>query len=134
VDNLSDGTPRIASYSVPAPNGSWESSANGVYQIILQNGEVSDTANNTISQAVIGSFTVSIAGPAAVQPQIASISISSGSSVVTVNGTAGVEHILEATSDLASWNPIATNTPSGGTFTFADSASGSPRFYRVTIH
>ena len=133
VDNTSDGTPRIASYSVPAPNGAWESSDNGVYQIVLQDGEVSDTANNTLNETIVGTFVVSIEEPAAVRPQISSISISSGSSVVTVNGTAGVEHVLDASSDLGTWESIATNTPSGGTFTFADSVSGGTRFYRVTI-
>ncbi|MGZ8920146.1 MAG: hypothetical protein ACXW3L_04100, partial [Limisphaerales bacterium] len=133
VDNASDGTPRIATYSILAPQGSWESSDNGIYQIILQDGEVSDTANNTLSEQTVGTFTVSIEQPAAVPPQISSISINSGSSVVTVNGTAGLEHVLEATSDMFVWNPIATNTPSGGTFTFADPASGGTRFYRVTV-
>ena len=133
VDNNSDGTPRTATYTVPAPNGLWESSDNGVYQIVLQNGEVSDTANNALTETTAGTFSVSIEQPAAVQPQISSISISSGSSVVTVNGTAGVEHVLDASSDLATWESIATNTPSGGTFTFADSVSDGTRFYRVTI-
>jgi len=132
VDTPSDGTPRTAVYAVPAPGGLWDSSDNGVYVIHLQEGEVTDTANNAAPAGSIGSFTVSIAS-APSQPQIASIARTEVSYVVTVNGTAGAEHVLEATQNMTSWSAVATNTPSSSTFVFEDSAVGEARFYRVTI-
>ena len=132
VDTPSDGTPRTAVYTVPAPGGLWDSSDNGVYVIHLQEGEVTDTANNAATGGSIGSFTVSIAS-APSQPQIASIAKTELSYVVTVNGTAGAEHVLEATQNMTSWSAVATNTPSSSTFVFEDGAVGEARFYRVTV-
>jgi hypothetical protein len=71
--------------------------------------------------------------PARSQPQIASISKTEFSYVVTVNGTAGAQHVLEATANMSAWSPVATNTPDSATFVFEDSAVGEARFYRVTI-
>jgi hypothetical protein len=131
IDNSTDGTPRTATYSVTAPDGTWDSADNGVYQIILQNNEVRDVVNNAAAQTLLGTFTVDIAGPVSA-PQIVSISNNGTSSVVTVDGTAGAEHVLEACSDFATWLPIATNTPTTAQFIFQDSSAGATRFYRVT--
>ena len=61
VDTLSDGTPRVASYSVNAPGGMWDAADNGLYQVVIQSGQVMDTLNNAIAESVLGSFTVAIA-------------------------------------------------------------------------
>lgn len=60
ADLPADGTPRTATYSVSAPGGSWDAADNGTYQVILQNGEVTDTSNNAIPEAALGAFTVAI--------------------------------------------------------------------------
>ena len=60
VDTLTDGTPRTASYSIPAPNGTWSAADNGAYTITILNGQVTDTFNNSIAESVLGSFTVAI--------------------------------------------------------------------------
>jgi hypothetical protein len=61
VDTPTDGTPRIATYSVAAPGAAWDAADNGSYQIVLQAGEVTDTLNNAIDEVVLGGFTVAIA-------------------------------------------------------------------------
>ncbi len=61
VDTPTDGTPRIASYSAPAPGGIWDAADNGSYQITIQNRQVTDTANNAIAETVLGTFTVAMA-------------------------------------------------------------------------
>ena len=131
LDISTDGTPRTATYSVIAPDGSWDSADNGIYQIILQSGEVRDVVNNAAAQTLLGTFTVDIAGPATA-PQIVSISNNGVSSSVTVEGTAGFEHILEASNNFSTWTAVATNTPTTARFTFQDSTTGATRFYRVT--
>jgi hypothetical protein len=60
VDNATDGTPRIASYSVTAPGGSWDQTDNGTYQVTLRGGEVTDTSNNAIAEQTLGTFAVNI--------------------------------------------------------------------------
>lgn len=60
VDTPTDGTPRVASYSAPAPGGNWDAGDNGSYQITMQNGQVTDTSNNAIPESVLGTFTVAI--------------------------------------------------------------------------
>ncbi len=60
VDTTSDGTPRVASYSINAPGGTWDVADNGSYQLTIQNGQVADIFNNSIAEAVLGSFTVAI--------------------------------------------------------------------------
>jgi len=60
ADLPADGAPVTATYSIPAPGGSWEVADNGVYQVLLMENEVEDTFNNTIPQTVLGSFNVAI--------------------------------------------------------------------------
>lgn len=51
----------------------------------------------------------------------------------TVATTANFTNIVEASSDLSVWSPIATNVPSAASFSFTDTnvASQTRRFYRV---
>lgn len=60
VDEQTDGTPRTASYSIDAPGGLWDASDNGPYDIVLNYGEVSDTAGNEVPETALGSFVVNI--------------------------------------------------------------------------
>jgi hypothetical protein len=60
ADLPADGSPLTATYSIPAPGGSWEAAANGVYQVLLMENEVEDTFNNAIPQTALGSFSVAI--------------------------------------------------------------------------
>ena len=72
ADLPADGTPITATYSIPAPGGSWDAADNGSYEIVLLENEVEDTFNNAIPQATLGSFSVAIsttiAGQLAVTP------------------------------------------------------------------
>src|SRR6185295_6644765 len=54
VDPSTDGTPRVASYSIPAPGGVWDAGDNGPYQITLQGEQVKDTFTNSMLEAVLG--------------------------------------------------------------------------------
>jgi hypothetical protein len=72
ADLPADGTPITATYSIPAPGGSWDAADNGSYEVVLLENEVEDTFNNAIPQATLGSFSVAIsvasAGQLAVMP------------------------------------------------------------------
>jgi hypothetical protein len=61
VDVESDGTPRVATYSTPAPSGGWSWLTNGVYTIVLGANEVCDTSTNYIATGTLGTFVCAIA-------------------------------------------------------------------------
>lgn len=80
VDATSDGTPRTATYAMPAPGETWGPADNGTYDIVIQEGEVADVFNNAISEALLGSLVVDI--PESLQALVVStttISVPEGS-------------------------------------------------------
>ena len=63
VDVNANGTPRTATYSVPAPAGGWANGSNGTYTIALQASQVSDVAGNFAAAQNVGSFQVAVPTP-----------------------------------------------------------------------
>jgi nucleoid DNA-binding protein len=51
---------RIVTYAVGAPGGIWDASANGTYEIVLLEGQITDTQGNAITPGRLGSFLVDI--------------------------------------------------------------------------
>src|SRR5439155_8593361 len=49
IDQPGDGSPRVATYTVDAPDGSWDSADNGLYNVTLRPGEVGDTSGNSVA-------------------------------------------------------------------------------------
>ena len=60
LNELSDGTPRVATYSCAAPPGGWDAADNGTYQVFLRENQVFDTANNPATAGLLGTFQISI--------------------------------------------------------------------------
>ncbi len=60
VNTAGNGTPRTATYSIAAPGGKWDAADKGKYTVAVKAGEVSDTSNNKIAAANLGSFTVDV--------------------------------------------------------------------------
>lgn len=60
ADLPTNGSPMVATYSFPAPGGTWDSSDNGSYFITLLGDEVADVSGNAASQQLLGSFSVAI--------------------------------------------------------------------------
>lgn len=58
ISSSSNGSPRTATYRINAPGGSWDTTEIGTYTINLQANQVSDTSNNFVSAATLGSFRV----------------------------------------------------------------------------
>jgi|GEM_PF-2693543 len=58
------GSPRVATYQIAGPGGSWDIADNGSYSVVLQPNQVSDTSNNNfVASGVLGSFSASIPIP-----------------------------------------------------------------------
>jgi subtilisin-like proprotein convertase family protein len=62
VDNNTDGTPRVATYQLTPPGGSWDYLDNGTYTVSVESGQVTDTGNNAVAAAALGTFAVDIVG------------------------------------------------------------------------
>lgn len=61
VDVNTNGTPRIATYSIVPPGGSWDLADNGTYNVVMQAFQVFDGLGHSIAPGNIGSFTVMVA-------------------------------------------------------------------------
>ena len=83
ADLPSDGTPCTASYSVPAPGGTWDAADDGTYQLVLRESEVEDIHNNATPQTMLGSFKVALTST---DPGILAVSPSGG---LSSSGAAG---------------------------------------------
>jgi hypothetical protein len=83
VDVNSNGSPRVATYSVTAPGGTWNGSDNGAYTVLVQAGEVADMGGNPAGAGSIGGFQVSI-----FDPSIPTATANLASLTLSANGTA----------------------------------------------
>lgn len=64
VDIATNGTPRLATYSVSPPGGgTWTAAQNGTYTISMAGGQVLDTENAAVPAGVLGQFDVAIPVP-----------------------------------------------------------------------
>ena len=62
VDNSSNGSPRVATYQVNAPGGTWNTTDNGAYTISMQTNQVSDVASpaNVVIAGSLRAFNLSL--------------------------------------------------------------------------
>jgi hypothetical protein len=58
VNINTNGTSRIATYSIVPPGGSWDFADNGTYNVVMQANAVRDGIGNPVAAGNIGSFTV----------------------------------------------------------------------------
>jgi hypothetical protein len=63
IDKNWNGSPRIATYQVAAPGGTWGAEDNGVYTINVQPNEVKDIYGSYVAAGRLGQFTVSVVPP-----------------------------------------------------------------------
>ena len=67
VDQSTDGTPRVATYTITPPGGTWDGADNGTYTIALRTGEVTDTTGKAVPASAVATFTVHVTDPAVPQ-------------------------------------------------------------------
>lgn len=60
VNAPGNGAVRIATYSVPAPDGTWSSADNGTYTVTMHAGAVTDTSGNAVAPVTLGLFQVNV--------------------------------------------------------------------------
>lgn len=78
IDKTGNGSPRIATYRITAPGGTWNEADNGTYTIALQANQVGDVSNNLMSAATLGSFQVNLDTTAPTVSQLVASNITAG--------------------------------------------------------
>jgi CSLREA domain-containing protein len=63
VDINSNGSPRVATYSIAPPGGGWDTADNGPYNLVMQASQVADNLGNFVAAGTLGTFTVNIVPP-----------------------------------------------------------------------
>ncbi len=58
ISTPQSGSPPTATYQINAPGGRWDLADNGIYTLILEPNQVSDTSGNFIPTATLGTFLV----------------------------------------------------------------------------
>lgn len=134
VDQPTNGSPRTATYQVPAPGGIWDSTDNGSYQIGTEFEKVFDTSANFVPPETLGSFNVSIAD--STPPSVALNSLSTN--VNQPNRQTGSDFGVTGSASDADSGILATayhffiSTYASGTWsTPVDQGAGGPS---ITLH
>jgi hypothetical protein len=100
VNQSSDGTPRIATYRVNAPSGTWGPADDGTYAITMQSNQVADTAGRFVVGEHIGTFTVSTANALTLSGVAASGVTSNGATVTWTSDQAADSQVEYGTTSL----------------------------------
>ncbi len=121
IDTAGNGTPRTATYLVPAPGGSWDATDNGTYTVALLEAAVQDIGGTATPGQILGTFQVSIA-TSAVAPVITegATATATMSEDGSPNAFVLVLHATDADSATLAWS-VATQAGHG---TAAVSAGG----------
>jgi hypothetical protein len=140
VDTAGDGTPRTATYRIPAPGGTWDTADNGAYGITVRASQVSDTSTNYVVSSQIGTFDVNISAPDTTAPAASAsasdVTLAGGANhtfTVTYTDNAAVKVSTLDGSDLRVTGPNGFNQLA--TFLSVDTpGDGTPRTatYRIT--
>ena len=133
--NASDdsGVERVEFYANSSLVGT-DSAAPYSTSTTLQPGTYAVTAKAYDAAGVSGTsaaVTITVREATTQRPVFTSIARSGDSIMLTVSGTSGVPHALQASSGLSNWATIDTKTPVNGTITFTDTATNPMRFYRA---
>ena len=119
--SFGDGATSIAQY----PAHTYATNGNFTVTLIATDGETFATNSFTLN--------ASLAAPAVAQWVAGSASMVAKKFHISAAGSDGASYIIEATTNLKTWTPLITNTPTGGLLLFTDTASTNLlyRFYRI---
>ena len=107
-----NGTPRTATYQIVGPAGVWDSTDNGLYSVLMEPNQVSDTSNNNfVASGLIGTFTVDIPIPNTLRIEAESMNLNTYR--IEANGSASGGQLLSLKNGGATETGLATYTFTG---------------------
>jgi IgA Peptidase M64 len=83
--------------------------------------------NHVLSNSVSWTVSIGLTNLRLTSPR----ALAGGLFAVTITGTAPYGFVIQASTNLANWVPVATNTLTGGAFDYTNNAGVSPRFFRT---
>jgi large repetitive protein len=130
VDVATDGTPRVATYSITPPGGAWDAADNGTYTIAMQASQVTDTSANAVAAGTIGTFTVSV--PDTTAPTVVTSSATANGTGTLITITVTYQDDVAIDVSTLGMGDLAVSGPSGFTATpflvsVDVSSNGTPR-------
>jgi hypothetical protein len=144
VDNNTNGSPRVATYSFTPPGGSWDVTKNGTYTVSLKSGEVTDTTPTPVPAGPVASFHVFVPLTAVVTNANDSgagslrQAILDSNNTSTLNNTIGFDPTFFATartinlaSELLITNPVIITGPGSGLLTLKPNTGVVSRIFDV---
>ena len=88
VDNPANGSPRVATYRIPAPGGFWNDADNGSYTVTQVANQVRDLATNARAAGTIGTLNVNALGTAWMSGSILNVAFD-GTAIPVLLSTSG---------------------------------------------
>lgn len=98
VDNSGNGSPRVATYRVAAPGGSWDAADNGSYTLTLQPNQVRDIAGLWSGPGAVGTLTANLTPPFAYKVG-STLNVQFDGTTVPISLAAGADGTVSATRD-----------------------------------
>jgi hypothetical protein len=130
VDNNLDGSPRVATYSMVIPGGTWDGPDAGIYTVSLEPNQVADVTLNFAVGGLLGSFKVDLpntyvvtnsndSGPGSLRNAIAAANLTDSPDTITFSpGFFNVPRtIMLTTGQLAITRPVMVQGPGAGLVT-----------------
>lgn len=135
--NSDSGTSVIATYSIPAPGGTFDGADSGAYSVMMQNLAVGDAFGNFVPAGSLGSFNVDIDAPPSVSafsaPTVTQLGTPTTTVTVTYSDTGGVNISSVSPSNIS----ITRNSDGLALTALAASpdvnSNGSPRTVTYTV-
>ena len=136
VNDLTDGSPRTATYKITPPDGSWRPASNGTYTISMQSNQVIDHHGNFVVGGPLGAFTVNVKDTTPPVASLVAPSVTSSNTSYTFTVVYSDDSLSVATLD---GNDLVVTCPNGfrqaARFVMVDNPTdGSPRTatYQIT--
>jgi hypothetical protein len=134
VNVAGDGTPRIATYRLTPPGGTWDAKDNGSYTLLLVGGKVSAAAGNFAAAATLGAFKVAIPVVGSIAGNVFNDANSNGVKDAGEKNLAGVRIYIDANKNGAFNSATEKSVLSDalGNYKFTGLAAGAYRVREVT--
>jgi pectate lyase len=98
----------------------------GTYSVIVTNAAGSAASSNALLAISSGTYA---------KPQVSGLAYTNGTFKLTINGDAGPNYIVQASTNLTTWTSLYTNLSPTPPFVWTDSTAGNfvRRFYRIQL-